>query len=352
VSRPLILLDPWPRTAAMIFSPAERVRLASLGSVVGLDDEAVSGRMDATRVEAALPEAQLIIGQTDLPAERLARAAKLRAIINVEGNFLQNIDYAACFARGIQVLGIGPAFAPAVAEMALGMALDLARGITLNDRLMRRGAELYGFRGNAESFLLSGSRIGLVGCGTLGRALIPLLAPFRPDLRIHDPWLPDGAVRDLGGEPATLDEILAGCRVIFVLAGVTSENAGFISREKLQLIAPDAVFLLMSRAAVVDFEALLDCVAAGRFRAATDVFPVEPAPPDARARRIEGLLLSPHRAGGIPEAFARLGAMVIDDAGLILRGLPPQRLQAARPETVGRMKSFPGHAPPASTGGQ
>jgi phosphoglycerate dehydrogenase-like enzyme len=346
VSRPLILFDPWPRTAAMILSPAQRARLAALGHVIGLDDEPVSGRMDAARVEAALPEAQVIIGQTDLPAERLARAAKLRAIINVEGNFLRNVDHAACFARGIQVLGIGPAFAPAVAEMALGMALDLARGITWNDRLMRAGGELYGFRGNAESFMLAGKSIGFIGCGLLGRALVPLLAPFRPELRIHDPWLPAGAVRDLGGEPAALDDVLAHCRVIFVLAGVTSENAGFISREKLQLIAPDAVFLLMSRAAVVDFEALLDCVEAGRFRAGTDVFPAEPAPLDARARRIERLLLSPHRAGGIPEAFARIGEMVIEDTELILRGLPPQRLQSARPETVGRLQSIPGHAPP------
>ena len=80
------------------------------------------------------------------------------------------------------------------------------------------------------------------------------------------------------------------------------------------------MLLLLSRAGVVDFDALLDLVAAGRFRAATDVFPVEPAPADSRAREIEGLLLSPHRAGSSPATFATIGEMVVDDVGLILAG--------------------------------
>ena len=103
----------------------------------------------------------------------------------------------------------------------------------------------------------------------------------------------------------------------------------------------------MSRAGLVDFDALLDLVEAGRFRAATDVFPEEPAPPNARARRIEGLLLSSHRAGGLPSTLAAIGEMLVGDLGLILQGLPPQRLQAARLETVSRWRNPPwrGYAP-------
>lgn len=343
MTEPTILFDPWPRTAELIFTAENRARFSALGRVVGLEAP-ITGKLPDAMVEAALPEAVAIVGQTDLPAERLARAPHLRAVVNVEGNFFQNVDYAECFARGIQVLGIGPTFALPVAEMALGMAIDLARGITASDRAMREGRERYGFSGNRESFLLTGATIGLVGCGHLGRALVPLLAPFRPRLMIHDPWLPDGVIRDLGGEPTGLDDLLRTARVIFVLAGVTAENTGFLSREKLTLIRRDAVFLLMSRAAVIDFDAFLDAAESGAFRAGTDVFPVEPAPADARARRVADLLLSPHRAGGIPQAFERLGEMVVDDLSLILRGLPPQRLQAARPETVGRMRSIPGRA--------
>lgn len=338
---PVILFDPYPRSAPMIFGGDMLERFLRLGRVVGLE-ESMAGKLPSALVDATLPEAVVVVGQTDLDAARLARAPKLKAIVNVEGNFGQNVDYAECHRRGVQVLSIAPAFAHPVAEMALGLAIDLARGITRADRLMRAGREQYGLTGARESFVLRGETMSFIGCGNLGRALLPLLGPFRPRLKIHDPWLPDGLVRELGAEPASLADALSLPRVIFVLAGVTAETRGLLSRARLETIRPDAVLLLLSRAGVVDFDALLDLVAAGRFRAATDVFPVEPAPADSRARAIEGLLLSPHRAGSSPATFATIGEMVLDDVGLILAGLPPQRLQQARSETVGRWQNPPG----------
>ncbi len=137
---PLILVDPQPRTLDMICDPPTRARLEALGRLVVSDAE----RMPAAQVDAHLPEAVAIVGQTDLPAERLARAPRLRAVINVEGNLLPNVDYAAARDRGIHVLVASSAFAPAVAEAALGMAIDLARGIGAADRAMRAGTETYG----------------------------------------------------------------------------------------------------------------------------------------------------------------------------------------------------------------
>ena len=152
---PVILFDPWPRSAPMIFRGDMRQRFERLGRVVGLD-ESDAGKLAPELVDATLPEAVAVVGQTDLDAARLARAPKLKAIINVEGNFAQNVDYAECFRRGVQVLSIAPAFAHPVAEMALGLALDLARGITRADRLMREGREQYGFTGARDAFLLRG----------------------------------------------------------------------------------------------------------------------------------------------------------------------------------------------------
>jgi phosphoglycerate dehydrogenase-like enzyme len=338
---PVILFDPWPRSAPMIFRGDAQQRFEHLGRVVGLE-ESHAGKLAPELVDATLPESVAIVGQTDLDESRLARAPKLKAVINVEGNFAQNVDYAACFRRGVQVLSIAPAFAYPVAEMALGLALDLARGITRADRLMREGREQYGFTGARDAFLLRGETMSFIGCGNLGRALLPLLAPFRPRLLIHDPWLPDGLIREMGGEPASLAAALSEPRVIFAMAGITEETRGLLNRARLETIRSDAIFLLLSRAGLVDFDALLDLVAAGRFRAATDVFPVEPAPADSRARQVEGLLLSSHRAGSSPATFATIGEMVIDDLGLILQGLPPQRLQPARVETVSRWQNPPG----------
>ena len=340
---PVILFDPFPRAAPLIFAGDMQQRFERLGRVVGLA-ESGAGKLPAELVEATLPDAIAIVGQTDLDAARLARAPNLRVIINVEGNFAQNVDYAECFRRGIQVLSIAPLFAQPVAEMALGFALDLARGITRADGMMRAGNEQYGLAGARDCFVLRGATMSFIGCGNLGRALIPLLQPFRPRLLIHDPWLPDSQVRELGGEPASLKGALREPRVIFALAGVTEENRGLLSRERLETIRGDAIFLLMSRAGLVDFDALLDLVAAGRFRAATDVFPEEPAPQDSRARRVPGLLLSAHRAGGLPATLAAIGEMVVDDLALILQGLPPQRLQPARAETVTRWRNPPGRS--------
>jgi phosphoglycerate dehydrogenase-like enzyme len=314
-----------------------RARLEELGRLVVSD----AAPMDAATVDALLPEAVAVIGQTDLPAERLARAEKLRVVINVEGNFLPNVDYAACRARGIHVLCASPAFAGAVAESALGMAIDLARGIGAADRAMRAGREAYGLESNVGAFLFAGSPVGIVGFGDLGRALRRLLVPFGCPVRVFDPWLPAEAIRREDAEPAALDALLESSRVVFVLAAATSDNAGFLGERELRLIPPGGVLALMSRAGVVDFDALVRVVGEGRLRAAVDVFPEEPLAGNHPIRALDGVLLSPHRAGGMPEAFVAIGRLAVGDLELVLRGLPPVLCRRAEPETVGRMRSRP-----------
>jgi phosphoglycerate dehydrogenase-like enzyme len=334
--KPLILIDPLPRTLAMCFDQKASERLAGLGRLVVHE----SSRMPATMVEEHLPEVEVLIGQTNMPAERLERARKLRAIINIEGNFLPNIDYATCFRRGIWVLNASPVFAQTVAELALGMMLDLARGIAAADRAFREGREVYGLESNQESFLIRGQPVGLIGFGDLGRAFRRLLVPFACPVKVYDPWLPDLLIRDHDCMPASLDEVLTS-RVIAVFAAVTSDNQAMLGRAQLERIRPGSLFLLMSRAAVVDFEALVDCVAQGRFKAATDVFPEEPWPGDHPVRKLDGMLLSAHRAGALDEVFKRIGELVLADLALILQGLPPVMCKRAEPETVARLRSMP-----------
>ena len=130
-------------------------RLEDAARVVAHEGE----RMPDAMVDEHIGEAALILGQTDLPAERLARAPKLKAIINVEGNFLPNIDYAGCFARGIKVLGDAPAFARPVAEMGLGMALDVLRGDHARRPAFRVGEEKYGLVGQSRCARRSSTRM-------------------------------------------------------------------------------------------------------------------------------------------------------------------------------------------------
>jgi phosphoglycerate dehydrogenase-like enzyme len=125
--------------------------------------------------------------------------------------------------------------------------------------------------------------------------------------------------------------------VIFVLAVPTTENRALLTRELLGTIRPDAVLVLVSRAHVVDFDALTEFVLAGRFKAAIDVFPAEPLPADHAIRRAPGAVLSAHHAGAVKEGLWELGQMVVDDLEAISRHLPPARLQTAAPELVNRI---------------
>ena len=334
----MILVDPYPRTLDQIFSPAARRRVEALGPVTWHDGPPAG----AALLEPLLPELVAVVGQTALPAERLERAPRLRAVLNVEGNFLPNVDYAACFARAIEVLGIGPVFGQPVAEMALGLALAAARDIPRGDAEIRAGAEVLFDEGvNGGSFLLAGKTVGLVGCGSLGRALLPLLRPFGCELLAHDPWLGDDALSSLGVEPVALLELFARSRVVFVLSPPTTENTGAIGKACFAAMAPGSVVVLVSRAAVVDWPALLDAAASGRIRVAVDVFPQEPIPADEPARRTPGTILSAHRAGNVPEIWREVGEMVADDLEAVLGGAEPTRMQRADPATVERLRSRP-----------
>lgn len=331
--KPLVLLDPHGRRRGEIFAPADLERLHAVAEIAWARDEPlpVEGAREVLREAVAV-----ICGTWRYGDAALAEATNLRAILTVSGSFPVEFDYPQCFARGIRVLSAAPAFGPQVAEMALGMALAAGRNIVAADRAMRAGEERWLHAGNEGAFLLAGKRVGFIGYGGLGRALRPLLAPFGCPVAVYDPWLGEGYLRSQGLEPCDLPTLLDSCQVIFVLAVPSGENRALLSRELLARLAPGAVLVLISRAHVVDFDALTEFVIAGRFKAAIDVFPVEPVPLDHPIRSAPGAILTPHLAGSVPEGLLEIGRMVADDLEAIVRGLPPQRMQLAQPELAPR----------------
>ncbi len=335
-ARPLILSCPLPRSLELIFHPAQEAKLRADFEIVETTDELLAALPDAV-----LSRAKYIIGQPPLSSETLARLKRLRCIFNVESNLLQNMPYDELFARGIHVVTTGQVFAEPVAEIGLGFALALARDIVEADVAFRLGEELWGGDGNANARLMSGSEIGIIGFGDLGKTLLRLLAGFRAKVRIHDPWMPDSAIRDQGAEPASLADVLAKSDTVFVVAAVTSENQNFLGRDVFAGMRKGAAFILLSRAGVVDFDALMDAVESGHIVAASDVFPEEPLPAGHRVRGIKNFIRSAHRAGALDIAFKRMGDMVLEDMALLEKGLPPMRCKRAERETVARMRSKP-----------
>jgi phosphoglycerate dehydrogenase-like enzyme len=333
LQRRKVIVDPHFRRMAEIFSAADAERLTKLVEVVwGRDDP-----MPLEGFEAAIPEAMAVVSAGWRYGSVLDRAEELRAILTVGGGWPPEIDYPDCQQRGIRVLSAAPAFAPAVAEMALGLALACCRDLVAEDRAMRAGVERFlSDAGTLDTFHLFGQRVGFVGFGNIGRQLRRLLEPFRCDVLAHDPWLTDAYLREEGVQPSSLRTLLQTSRFVFVLASPSSENEALLSRDLLELVSPDTVLVLVSRAHVVDFAALTDLVLAGRFRAGIDVYPSEPLSADHPIRGAAGAVLSPHRAGLTKDALWDIGRRVVDDLEAIVTGLPPHRLQVADPELASR----------------
>lgn len=326
--RPVVILDPHFRGLEELFTAGDLERLHRMATVVWGRNEP----MPDDQFLAALPEAVAVISAEWRYGDVLPQAKKLRAYFSVAGAFPLTIDHDYCFAHQIRILSIAPVFARQVAEMCLGMAIDACREISLGDRLFRMGRELYLHAGNTTTFMLYDQPVGLIGYGSIPRELHRLLKPFGGLISAYDPWITDGALRSLGVNPLPLDELVRTSRFLFVLAAPTVENKAMLSRELLALAPQDAVIVLMSRAHVVDFDALTEGVLAGHFRLATDVVPTEPLAANHPIRSADHAVLSAHRAGSMKQGMLEAGPMLLDDLEAVLRGLVPQRMPAMQPE--------------------
>ncbi|RRI07118.1 hydroxyacid dehydrogenase [Mesorhizobium tamadayense] len=333
---PLVISAPEPRTLGLIFTPRQLNVFRRKYRIVETTPEGVS-----ELPTDVLAEARYIVGQPPIAPETLEKLTSLRCVFNVETNLINNMPYETLFARGIHVVTTGLVFAEPVAELGIAMALNLARDVVDADLAFRQGEELWGGDGNQTARLLSGADVGIIGFGDLGRALNRLLTGFRTRTRVFDPWLPPSVLVEHGVEPASLDKVLSESDFLFVVASVTSENQGFLGADAFAKMRKGAAFVLLSRAGVVDFPALMEAVRTGHIVAASDVFPEEPLAKDHPVRSLPGFLRSAHRAGALDVAFKRMGDMVLEDMDLIDRGLPPMRSKRAERETVSRMRSKP-----------
>ena len=329
-SKPLIIFDPFPRNEEMVFTQDVELELNKISNLITY----FGSRAPDKLIEENLSEVEIIVGQTSMPKERLDLATKLKAIINVKGNWEANIDYFEAQRRGIYVLSAAPAMAPAVAEACIGYAVSLARGTIHNYNKFINNEEKYGIAGNVNAYTLFNAKVGFIGFGNLAKSLLKLLQPFNCEVSVYDPWLSDSYLETQGVKPNELNEVLSMNQFIFILAGVTSENEGFINKDKLDLIQNDSSVILVSRAEVLDFDYFVKLAKSNIFRAAADVFPEEPVPFDSPYRKATNILFTSHLAGGLYFSYKNIRDMMMDDIKQILKNYPPTRLQRAEPSQV------------------
>ena len=332
----IVILDPFPRTLDLMFSKEKLKILKSKYKTI-----TAPKKNKKHFYEKNINRATFIMGQPDLNKKLLIKATKLKAIINVESNFMNNVDYDYCFKKGIHVIATSPVFSKPVAEIALGMTLSLLRNIHNAHFDFIKGKEKYGLESNLKASLLSEKKIGLMGFGDLGKSLYPLLLPFTKDINVYDPWVPKKIIQKLGFKSISLNQMFRSCEIIYILAAVTTKNKNFIDKKLLNQIKPNSLFILMSRAAVVNFKDLIKRLKKGDIFAATDVFPDEPVKKNDPIRKVKNILFSAHRAGALKSAFFNMGNIVLKDMDLISNNLQPKHCKRAEPKTVGLLASKP-----------
>jgi phosphoglycerate dehydrogenase-like enzyme len=284
------------------------------------------GARTPLEVRALVQNAVGAIVSTDpFDAAVLANSPALRVIARV-GVGLDSIDLDAATAHGVAVTVTPGVNEATVADHTIALMLAALRRICEHDAAVRRGE--WNRTGEHAAWLLSGSTVGLVGFGHIGRIVAERLRGFDVRVVVADPIAP----RNPLVEPMSLDDLLAAADVVSLHVPLLPTTRGLIGARELALMSPGAILVNTARGPVVDEEALADALEAGRLRAAAlDVFADEP-PVGSGLLRLPNVVLSPHVAGlsirSVSDMARSATASVID----VLRGLPPAHL--ANPEVL------------------
>ncbi|WP_299655541.1 NAD(P)-dependent oxidoreductase [uncultured Tateyamaria sp.] len=333
-----LIMDQHFRKTEELFRPETYAALNRVCDVIG----GVNWPMPRERFLASLPDSEYVLAaRPRLTREDIASAPNLKAVIEVSGTFQTGLDYEACFERGIEVLSCAPGFRYSVAEMTLGLMLAGARGIVEEHERFRAGSERWLDDNTGTDFSLYGQSISFVGYGSIAQEAARLLAPFAPRITAFDPWLKASGAAPKDIAFCELEEALTTCRCVVIAATPTEENYQLVSRDLIRKIPNGTLVVVISRAHLVDFEALIEAAERGQIRLASDVFPQEPVSKRAALRQAENVIWSPHRAAAVEGGRHPIGDMILHDIQAIQAGRPERRLQAASKDTVQKIIRAP-----------
>lgn len=286
------------------------------GGLAGLDtvyDPGLVDRPEVLRGLLAGARALIVRNRTQVRGALLQAAPALRVVGRL-GVGLDNIDVAACEARGIAVCPATGANDVSVAEWVIACTLLLLRGaygataeVAAGDwprnRLMGREA--------------MGRTMGLIGYGAIAREVARRALALGMHVVASDPGVDAGdpAWGQPGGwvQRVELDALLAGSDVVSLHVPLLPSTRGMIGAEAIARMRPDAILLNAARGGVVDEDALAEALRAGRLGgAALDVFEREPVSAEAGARfaGCPNLVLTPHIAGVTQESNERVSWMI------------------------------------------
>ncbi|GJD61195.1 NAD(P)-dependent oxidoreductase [Methylobacterium frigidaeris] len=311
-----LLLTHTPQARAQYYG-AEA--LDALQGVAGVRLHQGDAPLDADALVAAAADVDLIVADraTAVPAAVFERLPGLRAVLRVAVD-IRTIDVPAASAAGVLVTRARPGFVAAVSELALGMMIDLSRGLSRSVLAYRAGAAPEVRMGRQ----LAGSTAGIIGYGAIGRRLGALLAALGMEVLVSDPY---ARVTEPGLAQVDLPDLLARSDYVVCLAVASAETRDLIDAAALARCKPGAYLLNLSRGSLVDEGALAAALRDGRLAgAALDVgrAPDEMPSPDLAA--LPQVVATPHVGGLTPPAVAAQALETVEQVRTLLAGRVPE----------------------------
>jgi glyoxylate reductase len=283
-----------------------------------LEDVEYYESLDGTRPDV---EALAVVGER-IDAAVLAHFPNLKLVANYGAGF-DGIDVAACAARGVAVTNTPGVLDAATADLAMALVLASRRRIVEGDAFVRTGK--WGTEWVAGALMaqeVSGSTLGIVGLGRIGRAVARRGRGF--DMRLlytKRTRLAEAEERELGIEFRELDDLLAEADVVTLHVPLTSETARLIDARRLGLLRDGACLVNTARGSLVDEPALVEALATGRIRAGLDVFAHEPAVPGGLLA-LPNVVLTPHVGSATRETREAMTRVLVDNLQAAAAGKP------------------------------
>jgi phosphoglycerate dehydrogenase-like enzyme len=305
-----------------IAGPGETLHVLVPSTAIAAEVEKLSPRVRAHRVppgagppsgEATRAQVWVPGGGTGIPEGFVAALPRLRLVQLLSAGAEQ---FAGRLPDGVVLCNARGAHTPATAEWVLTVTLAAQRGLPF-----LLGEQAAGRWTPQMATTLVGARVLIVGAGDIGRTVGRMMAPF--DVRVT--YVGRTAREDVHGTDE-LPRLLPEADVVVVIVPVTPETTGLVDAAFLAAMPDGALLVNAARGVVVDTDALLAELTAGRLRAALDVTDPEPLPAGHPLWRAPGLLLTPHVGGMVPGTNPRATAAVTAQLARVLAGEPLQNV--------------------------
>lgn len=285
--------------------PRHRDRIESHGYDVVAPDLGARQQFTAAELLERGPRmVGIIAGDDDLSREFFEKASRLKVVIRW-GIGMDSVDHEAAREYGVTVRNTPGVFGAEVADSAFGYILNLARGHNIIDAAVRGGRWP-----KWEGITLAGTRLGIVGFGSIGREVAARGRGFGMDVVASDPFV-DIAPTDVVMVP--LEQLLSTSRFIVVACPLTSATSHMFNADLLALVREDAFLINVARGPVVVEADLIRALQRRQLAgAALDVFEVEPLPMDSELRQLPNVVLGAHNASNTREGVARASAAAVD----------------------------------------